>query len=70
MKLTLPDKSIRDLKNGSTGFDLANDIGPGLAKAAVAVSVDGVQKDLHDPIMHDANTVSYTHLTLPTTVFV
>ena len=55
MKLTLPDKSIRDLKNGSTGFDLANDIGPGLAKAAVAVTVDGVQKDLHDPIMHDAN---------------
>ena len=46
MKLTLPDKSIRDLKNGSTGFDLANDIGPGLAKAAVAVIVDGVQKDL------------------------
>ena len=55
MKLTLPDKSTRDLKNGSTGFDLANDIGPGLAKAAVAVTVDGVQKDLHDPIMHDAN---------------
>ena len=52
MKLTLPDKSIRDLENGSSGFDLASDIGPGLAKAAVAVNVDGVQKDLHDPIMH------------------
>ena len=55
MKLTLPDKSIRDLENGSTGFDLASDIGPGLAKAAVAVTVDGVQKDLHDPIMQDSS---------------
>ena len=44
MKLTLPDKSIRDLDNGSSGFDLASDIGPGLAKAAVAVTVDGVQR--------------------------
>ena len=55
MKLTLPYKSIRDLENGSSGFDLASDIGPGLAKAAVAVTVDGVQKDLHDPIMQDAS---------------
>ena len=55
MKLTLPDKSIRDLENGSSGFDLASDIGPGLAKAAVAVTVDGVQKDLHDPIMQDSS---------------
>ena len=38
MKLTLPDKSIRELENGSTGYDLANDIGPGLGKAAVAVT--------------------------------
>ena len=55
MKLTLPDKSIRELENGSTGYDLANDIGPGLAKAAVAVVVDGSQMDLHDAIMQDAN---------------
>ena len=55
MKLTLPDKSIRELENGSTGYDLANDIGPGLGKAAVAVIVDGVQKDLYDPITQDAN---------------
>ena len=55
MKLTLPDKSIRELENGSTGYDLANDIGPGLAKAAVEVVVDGSQMDLHDAIMQDAN---------------
>ena len=40
---------------GSTGFDLANDIGPGLAKAAIAVNVNGVQKDLCDPIEEDSN---------------
>lgn len=54
MNITLPDGSIRDLKPGSTGQDLANDIGPGLAKAAIAVSVNGIQKDLSDPINEDS----------------
>ena len=54
MNITLPDGSIRDLKPGSTGLDLANDIGPGLAKAAIAVSVNGIQKDLSDPINEDS----------------
>ena len=55
MNITLPDGSIRELVKGSTGFDLANDIGPGLAKAAIAVNVNGVQKDLCDPIEEDSN---------------
>ena len=50
MNITLPDGSIRDLAQGSTGLDLANDIGPGLAKAAAAVVVYGSQMDLCDPI--------------------
>ena len=54
MNITLPDGSVRDLKPGSTGLDLANDIGPGLAKAAIAVSVNGIQKDLSDPINEDS----------------
>ena len=54
MNITLPDGSVRDLKAGSTGLDLANDIGPGLAKAAIAVSVNGIQKDLSDPINEDS----------------
>ena len=54
MNITLPDGSIRKLKEGSTGLDLAMDIGPGLAKAAIAVTVDGDQKDLCDPIEGDA----------------
>ncbi len=48
MNITLPDKSVRELPEGSTGYDLARDIGPGLAKSAVAVIVDGEKKDLCD----------------------
>ena len=55
MKLTLPDKSIRELENGSTGYDLAKDIGPGLAKAAIAITVNGEQRDLFDPITDDSD---------------
>ena len=49
MNITLPDGSIRKLESGSTGLDLANSIGPGLAKAAIAIEVNGSQKDLCDP---------------------
>ena len=54
MNITLPDGSIRKLESGSTGLDLANSIGPGLAKAAIAIEVNGSQKDLCDPIMEDS----------------
>jgi threonyl-tRNA synthetase len=54
MNITLPDGSVRELNVGSTGLDLALDIGPGLAKAAIAVSVNGEQKDLSDPINEDS----------------
>jgi len=54
MNITLPDGSVRVLEAGSNGLDLANDIGPGLAKAAIAISVNGVQKDLCDPINEDS----------------
>ena len=57
MKLTLPDNSVRELPKGSSGYDLANDIGAGLAKAAVAIEVDGIHQDLHDSIEKDS-TVS------------
>ena len=54
MNISLPDGSLRELKTGCTGLDLANDIGPGLAKAAIAVTVNGIQKDLSDPILEDS----------------
>ena len=55
MKITLPDKSFRELPEGSSGYDLAKDIGPGLAKSAVAVTINGIQKDLHDVIEGDVS---------------
>ena len=55
MKLTLPDNSVRELPKGSSGYDLANDIGAGLAKAAVAIKVDGMHQDLHDSIEKDSS---------------
>ena len=54
MNITLPDGSVRALEAGSNGLDLANDIGPGLAKAAIAVSVNGIQQDLCDSINEDS----------------
>ncbi len=45
--VNLPDGSQRSLPEGSTTADLAAAIGPGLAKAAVAATVDGTDIDLN-----------------------
>ncbi|MGC2856078.1 threonine--tRNA ligase [Novispirillum sp. DQ9] len=52
--ITLPDGSVRSFDGAVTGEQLAQSIGPGLAKAALAVTVDGEQRDLRRPIEHDA----------------
>ena len=49
ISITLPDGSTKELDSGSNGFDLAEAIGPGLAKSAIAMSVDQEQRDLCDP---------------------
>lgn len=54
IKITLPDGSVREFNNAVTGLALAEDIAKSLAKAAIAVKVDGVQQDLSDPITQDA----------------
>ena len=46
MHAVLPDGTSKELPDGSTGADLAAAIGPGLAKAALAVKVDGEVRDL------------------------
>jgi threonyl-tRNA synthetase len=50
IQLTLPDGSVREYPVGTTGLDVAAEIGPGLAKAAVAVAIDSVERDLTRPI--------------------
>ena len=57
LTIILPDGSPRTLPEGATGADLAADIGPGLAKAAVIVSVDGEGRDLGRPLA-DGDAVS------------
>ncbi|MFA7429488.1 MAG: threonine--tRNA ligase [Rhodospirillaceae bacterium] len=53
--ITLPDGSVRNFDGPVSGEDLAKSIGPGLAKAALAVTVDGEPRDLRRPIDHDAS---------------
>jgi threonyl-tRNA synthetase len=52
--VTLPDGSRRDFPAPLTGVELAAAIGPGLAKAAIALELDGEPRDLATIIDHDA----------------
>lgn len=58
--ITLPDGSVRRFDGPVTGEDLAADIGPGLAEAALAVRVDGALRDLYRPIDADAKVAIIT----------
>ncbi|NQV83108.1 MAG: threonine--tRNA ligase, partial [Rhodospirillales bacterium] len=58
--ITLPDGSKRTFDGPVTGAELAADIGPGLAKAALAVRVDGDVKDLSHVIEADAEVAIIT----------
>tara|TARA_R110002073_G_scaffold204772_3_gene364522 strand:+ start:758 stop:1639 length:882 start_codon:yes stop_codon:yes gene_type:complete len=53
--LTLPDGSVREYDGPVTGMTLAQDIGPGLAKAAIVIVVNGEQWDLSREITSDAD---------------
>ncbi len=52
--VTLPDGSVKSYPGAITALDVATDIGPGLAKAAMLARVDGVEWDLNRPIEKDA----------------
>ncbi|MFN9164097.1 MAG: threonine--tRNA ligase [Alphaproteobacteria bacterium] len=53
IRITLPDGAVRTVTRGTTGADIAASIGPGLAKAALAVKVNGDLRDLDWPIEAD-----------------
>ena len=55
IRVTLPDGSEKRLPQGSTGADLAKAIGPGLAKAALAVRVNRNVWDLTRPLPDGAS---------------
>ena len=52
--ITLPDGSVREFDKPVSGVELAASIGPGLAKAALALAVDGEVRDLAHVIEGDA----------------
>lgn len=53
--ITLPDGSVRQFDGQTTVMQIAQDIGPGLAKATIAGRVDGKLVDACDPITTDAS---------------
>jgi len=58
--ITLPDGSVRRFDASVTGTTVAEAIGPGLARAALAMKLNGKLVDLATPIDHDAKVVFVT----------
>jgi threonyl-tRNA synthetase len=54
VKITLPDGSTIQAADGITAKQLAEQIGPGLAKAAVAAKINDQLVDLSTPVKNDA----------------
>jgi len=58
--ISLPDGSRREFDGPVTGADIASDIGPGLAKTALAMRLNGEQADLSLLITEDADVAIIT----------
>jgi threonyl-tRNA synthetase len=58
--ITLPDGSTREFDHPVSVFDIASDIGPGLAKATIAGRVNGERVDAHDLISENAEVTIFT----------
>jgi threonyl-tRNA synthetase len=58
--ITLPDGSVRTFDAPVSGTTVAAAIGPGLARAALAMKVDGKLVDLSSVIEADARVVFVT----------
>ena len=58
--ITLPDGSQKQAPVGISGLEIASMIGAGLAKAAIAFSVNGEQRDLSDVVNQDSDISIFT----------
>ncbi len=54
-RITLPDGSVREFEGPVSAYDVAADIGPGLAKAALGARINGELSDLSTVIEEDAD---------------
>src|SRR5262245_11043335 len=61
IQVVLPDGSKKTLPAGATGADLARAVGPGLAKAALAIRVNGEVRDLQRRLDNGANVSVLTN---------
>ena len=59
-QITLPDGSLRQLPDHATGYDLAASISEGLARNALAVTVNGEVRDLHRALPDQASVAILT----------
>ena len=53
--ITLPDGSVKEMKQGSTPLDIANSISERLAQEVLAAECDGKLIDVRTPLMQDAH---------------
>lgn len=53
MNITFPDGSVRQFEDGQSGYDIARQISPRLAKATLCCAIDGVRHDAFTPIFGD-----------------
>lgn len=60
LKISLPDGSTREMEPGSTPYDVAAAISPGLAKAALAARVNGEVRDINRPFEGDTDLALIT----------
>ena len=58
--IKLPDGSVLEMESGVNGFDIAGKISANLAKAALAINVNGTLQDLSTPITTDATVTIIT----------
>ena len=60
INITLPDNSVRTYSAGITPQEIADSIGPGLARAVLVARIDGVLKDLNHKIFNDSSLELFT----------
>ena len=60
IKITLPDKSIKEFESDIDGQEIAKSISNSLAKSAVCIDVNGELKDLSYVITEDSKCKIYT----------
>jgi len=55
IQIKLPDNSLKNVPVGTTPQEIAEQIGPGLARAVLVAKINGVLKDLNTPIIEDCS---------------